>query len=143
MKNLIKLATILFVLIVPMGNSLFAQNVTNEEIKDFFVSIGEIQDGDRCSYYAYELLTSDTLQRSEVCGIYRIGMHASHSYTYLLLLDKQDKVFLNCHTDLYQTLKSIFAFWNKNNCNFAESKKLSYIKAVMNVYYQNEKVVPW
>lgn len=126
--HMIKFVAILLMLIIPIGNNLFAQEFENQEIRTFLISIGEMEEGDRCSYYAYELLKSDTLKSSDVCGIYRIGTYASDTYTYLLLLYKQDKIFLDCHTDLYQTLKSVFSFFEKNSGCFTDAQKLSYIK---------------
>ena len=140
---MIKFVTILLALIVPIGKNLFAQDFENKEIKDFLVSTGEMRDGDKCSYYAYELLKLDALNDSDSCGIYRIGVYASHSYTYLLLLDKKTKTFLNCHTDLYQTLKSVYSFFEKSSCCFSDSEKLSYIKELMDIYHRNNIVIPW
>nr|WP_303775690.1 hypothetical protein [Bacteroides intestinalis] len=143
MTDMIKFTTILFILIIPIGNNLFGQDFENKEIRDFLISTGEIQEGDRCSYYAYELIKSDELKCSDICGIYRIGAYASHSYTYLLLLDKRGKTFLDCHTDLYQTLKSIFSFFEKNNHCFTDLEKLSYIKEAMEIYHRNNTAIPW
>jgi hypothetical protein len=141
--HMMKFIIVLFVLTISTESNLFAQDLKDEEIKKFLVSVGEMQEEDRCSYYAYELLDSDTIKSSDSCGIYRIGVHGSHSYTYLLLLDKQKKTFLDCHTNLYQTLSSAFSFFDNCSCQFTDSEKLSYIRKIMDIYNRNETAVPW
>lgn len=133
----------LLVLITSIGCNISAQNFENKQIRDFLVSVGEVQEGSRCSYYAYELLTSNMMKPSDSCGIFRIGVHTSHSYTYLLLLGKQGKNFLDCHTNLYQTLSTVLSFFENSSCHFSDSEKLSYIKEIMDVYHRNKVAIPW
>lgn len=125
---MIKKVIVLFALIASMAWSISAQDFQDKQVRDFLISVGEIQQGSRCSYYAYELLTSKMMTPSDSCDMFRIGVYASHNYTYLLLLDKQEKIFLDCHANLYQTLSSIFSFFENSTCRFTDTEKLSYIK---------------
>lgn len=141
-----RIASILFVLIVfsLMGNKLLAQDFKNKEVRDFFVSINELKEDEKCSYYAYELLTSKMLTPSDTYGIYRIGLDASDSFEHLLLRKKQTNIFINCYkSNLYQILNVVFSFFDDCDFVFTDSKKLSYIRGVMNIYYRNENAIPW
>lgn len=140
---MMKIVIILFTLIIPIGSSLFAQSFDKERIRTYLIGIGEMQDGDDCSYYAYELIKSDSIKETDSCGIYRIGVYASHTYTYLLLLDKQKVQFIDCHTDLYKTLSSVFSFFESCNCCFTDTEMFNYTKEVVNIFHRNETTVPW
>lgn len=134
---------IFIVLMLSTGGSLYSQDFVNKDIKQYLVSVGEMQEGSRVSYYAFELIKSDTLNDSDSCGIYRIGVHASHSFTHLLLMDKQKKIFLDCQTDLCKTLSVVLDYFEVSRCRFTDSEKLSYIREVVDVFRRNATASSW
>ena len=138
-----RIVIVLFVLVTSMGDNVLAQDFKNKEVRDFLISIGEMKEDSKCSYFAYDLLKSDVLKPSDTCGIYKIGKDASDSFIHLLILDKQEKIFLKCPSDLYQTLSTVFSFFEKSSCRFTDSEKLAYIEGVMLVHYQNSIAIPW
>ena len=142
--------TFLIVLISQMEGRTFAQTndysvqtCENKVLREFLISVGEIQKASRASCYAIDLSKMIPVKNVDKCGIYKIGAFADHSFAHILLLDKEKKVFLDCHANLSQTLYSLFSFLDNGNCRFTDSEKLSYIKAILDIYNQNETAVPW
>lgn len=127
-----------------MENRLFAQDFKNEEVRKLLISAGELEQEDKCSYYAYEIETSNMMTSLDTCGVYRIGAHVSESYEHILLLDKQKTIFIDCHKkDLAQALKLLFSFFDNCSHRFTDSEKLSYIEGVVSIYSENETAIPW
>lgn len=132
-------ATFLLFLVFSPKN-LSAQIGINE-IKTFLegeelleLSIGNI--------YAYELLTNKELQANDSIGIYRIGVFASHSMTYLLLLDREHHKFLDCFSNLAETLKATFAFFDSTT-RLTDVRKLCYLRKIVDIFESNQQRVPW
>lgn len=127
-----------------MGNRLLAQDFKNEEVRRMLISAGEFEQESKCSYYAYEMETSNMMTSLDTCGIYRIGADVSHSYEHILLLDKQKMIFIDCYKKgLAQALKLLFSFFDNCSHRFTDSEKLSYIKSVVSIYSENEAAIPW
>lgn len=124
-------------------NNFSVKTCENKDIKEFLISVGEMEKDSRVSCYVVDLSNMTSMENVDKCGIYKIGVFADHSFAHILLLDKEKKVFLDCHANLSQTLNSLFSFLNNGNCRFTDSEKLSYIKAILDIYNQNETAVPW
>lgn len=92
--------------------------------------------------YAYELLTNKKLQANDSIGIYRIGTFTSHSLTYLLLLDKEHHIFLDCFSNLAETLKATFAFFDSTT-QLTDVRKLCYLRKIVDIFESNRHRVPW
>ena len=123
-----------------MENRLFAQDFKNEEVRKLLISAGELEQEDKCSYYAYEIETSNMMTSLDTCGVYRIGAHVSESYEHILLLDKQKTIFIDCHKkDLAQALKLLFSFFGVPDVNHLRCILHEYHTLLFIVYTKSEK----
>ena len=122
-----------------------AQTITtsNMDIKNFLIEAGELSEKNKTSVYAFELLENKNYDKNNDCGLYRIGVFSDHSFTHLLLLDNKEKHFIDCRSELSKILRTIFSLWEKSKCPIEDSRKISYIKKVIEIYEQNMNVIPW
>lgn len=116
-----------------------------DDIKKYLVKQGVIEKENinRTSIYALELLDNKEFNGTERYGIYRIGIYADHSLSHLLLLNNGDKIFLDCFKDLSSTLNMVFAYFEDIDNQFTDSKKLLYIRKIVDVYIRNMHSIPW
>ena len=91
----------------------------------------------------FELLNNNKLEGTERYGIFRIGIYADHSLTYLLLLNDGNHMFLDCFADLSQTLNSVFIYFERVGNQLTDAQKLLYIHKIVDVYIRNRNCIPW
>ena len=70
-----------------LNSHLLAQD-SLKDIKKYLLEQGVIEKdfADRTSVYAFELLSNNKFMGTERFGIFKIGIYADHSWTYLLLM---------------------------------------------------------
>ena len=112
-------------------------------VKDYLISQGEIKDDGRSSVYAFELLKSNEIKDNN-CGIFRIGTFSDHGLVYLFLIDKDknEHLFLD-FKDLSKTIEDVLNFLDNSSCNFTDTKKLAYLRKVIEIYTINKNKIPW
>lgn len=112
-------------------------------VKEYLINKGEIKDDDKSSVYAFELLRS-TKTEDNNCGIYRIGTFSDHGFIYLFLIDKdKNQHFFLDFKDIFETLDAIINFLDNSSCSFTDTKKLDYIRKVIEIYTINKNKIPW
>lgn len=127
-----------------LNSNLLAQT-SFKDIKKYLVEQGAIEKDfiDRTSVYAFELLSNNEFEGNEQYGIFKIGIYADHSLTYLLLLNDGINMFLDCYADLSQTLNNVFIYFEHVGNRLTDAQKLLYIHKIVDVYIRNRNSIPW
>ena len=135
---------VISICLILLSPDLLAQT-SFKDIKKYLVEQGVIEKDfiDRTSVYAFELLNNNKFEGTERYGIFRIGIYADHSLTYLLLLNDGNHMFLDCFADLSQTLNSVFIYFERVGNQLTDAQKLLYIHKIVDVYIRNRNCIPW
>ena len=114
------------------------------EKDDYFsIQTGDTYLSDAVNGFAFELVKNNGYY-DNICGIYRIGVFASHSFVYLFLLDKdKNEYFLLDTHNFFSTIEKIFDFLDNTSCEFSDYEKLAYIRKIIDIYNRNIKAIPW
>ena len=124
--------------------NLHSQTKVDSEIKDFLYSAEKISTDLQLSVYAYEVSSNEEWNKQVRKGIYRIEAFTDHSYTHLLLVDGDKKIFIDTYKESdVDVLKQVLTYFDESEYEYTDKEKLLYIEDILFILKENSTRIPW
>ena len=136
------LLTLLFSNILVLN--VISQTKVDSEIKNFLYSAEKISTDLQLSVYAYEVSSNEEWNKQVRKGIYRIEAFTDHSYTHLLLVDGDKKIFIDTYKESdVDVLKQVLTYFDESEYEYTDKEKLLYIEDILFILKENSTRIPW